>query len=456
MNSSDSFPDVILYTRGTKGDLYPFLSLGRGLRERGCKVTLLSNYRYESYARREQFDFAALDDEESFEFLNNMPELHSSLAAKIKLSRDHMIANLEQEVAIIRNAISRPNTVIVAHSNDYLAPMLASEKDHIALHLCMLAPSYVHGFTLFEAILKNLSNELNDIRRRIGLDPQQDWGRWLKGFGKCFAVWPDWFSDGADKIVPGLECIGFLSIDSIENLPLQKEVREFIGVDGKNILITHGTSRPFNDDYFRLSVNACRELDCHLIVSTPFRELLPVDLPANVLWIDFCAFHELLPFIDLIVHHGGIGTTREAIANATPQLIIGQGFDRQHNGRIIKKCGLGDWIMPKDLSEETLRQKLCALAGNAEIETRCAHYGPLLYNDAGLEAFYRHVMNGLDVEVSDLVDRPAAAQREARAAAGGAQETLAVDDVKRLTAGEDKAHHRQALLLRMLKAKLAN
>jgi rhamnosyltransferase subunit B len=391
MTFFNSLPDVILFTRGTKGDLYPFLRIGGGLKEKGCKITLLSNYCYENYADQEKFDFVPMDDKESFETLNNTPELHGSLSSKLKLSKDHMIANLEQEVKIIESKISKANTVILAHSNDYLAPLFAMEKCGVSLYLCMLAPSYVHGFLLFEALLKSLSVDVNEIRTRIGLEPIEDWKRWLNSFEKCFAVWPDWFSGDAKKIAPDLECVGFLSIDSVEKKPLQKEMQDFIGVSTRNILITHGTSRPFNDLYFKLAINAIQKLGYKLIVSTPFRELLPEQLPQNVFWVEFCSFHELLPMINLVIHHGGIGTTRESIDNAVPQLIIGQGFDRQHNGRIVKERGLGDWIIPKALTIDTLYQKINDLLSDHNVKLKCEEYKLFLYNEEAINAFYETI-----------------------------------------------------------------
>ncbi len=409
MTHLNTLSNIVLFTRGTKGDLYPFLRLGSGFKDRGCEVTLISNYCYENYARQEQFEFAALDDKESFEMLNNTPELHLSLSSKLKLSKEHMAANLEREVNIIGSKLELPgNSVLVAHSNDYLAPMLASEKFGVPLYLCMLAPSYVHGFTLFEALCVTLAADLNEIRARLGLHPVHDWKRWLRNFKQCFAVWPTWFSGDAQKILPDLACIGFLSIDTVEREPLQEEIREFINENTQTILITHGTSRPFNDEYFNLAINACRQLDCQLIVSTPFRTLLPDQLPENVIWVKFCSFHELLPVIDLIIHHGGIGTTREAIANSVPQLIIGQGFDRQHNGRIVKQLGLGDWLMPTELTGDVFRRRINSLLSPDAAPSTSDPRKFLLYDQDALNRFYDIITSSTqvrgDLNLSGLVN----------------------------------------------------
>lgn len=392
MNHSESSPDVILFTRGSKGDLYPFLRIGKGLIERGCKVTLLSNFCYENYALQEGFDFLALDDEDSFNTMN-MPEFHSNLPLLLKFFKDHIVAHLEKEVDAIVSKATRKNTVILAHGNDYLAPLIAMEKTGIPVDICVLAPSFTQSFSLFEVLLRVLSDQVNHVRTKVGLEPVQDWKKWLHSFRHCFAFWPSWFYGDANAAVPDAKYIGFLSIDNIEENPLQEDIKDFIDNDAANILITHGTSRPFDDDYFRRGINACYRFDCKIIVSTPFRELLPETLPANVMWVEFCPFHELLPLVNLIIHHGGIGTVREAIANAVPQLIIGQGFDRQHNGRLVKNLRLGDLVSSQALNEELLYRKVCELLGDQIIKQKCEQYKSSIADENALEAFYDTIAN---------------------------------------------------------------
>jgi len=51
---------VLLMTQGTGGDLYPFMQIGRGLRSRGHKVTLLTPPNFEEEIRSAGFDFASV------------------------------------------------------------------------------------------------------------------------------------------------------------------------------------------------------------------------------------------------------------------------------------------------------------------------------------------------------------------------------------------------------------
>lgn len=381
--------DVVIFTRGTKGDLYPFLRLAQGLKGQGCSVTLMSNYCYEAYAAEVGLNFVELDDRESFENLNNVPEYHTNLPALLGMYRDHILSKLNGEVKLIGDVV-KANSVLLAHSNDYLSPLFAMEKYGTPLYICMLAPSYAHGLVLFEAVLNSLTDELNKLRENIGLPRVEDWKTWLMKFEHCFALWPKWYSDEARNIVPRLDYLGFVSIESVEHAAIQQPIKDFLfDKCAPVVLVTHGTSKPFNDQYFKLCLSACEILGYKVIVSTPFPHLLPDPLPNNALWVDFCPFHLLLPFVDLIIHHGGIGTVRESIWHCTPQLIIGQGFDRQHNGRAVKKLGVGDWLAPNLLSINSICEKIGYIKSTHQIESQCRFYRSQLYDDQALNNFYK-------------------------------------------------------------------
>jgi rhamnosyltransferase subunit B len=399
-NVGDTVPvtRIIMFSRGTMGDIYPFLRIGNRFKELGCEVTLISNYCYESYAIKNQFDFVPLDDEKSFEDTINNPELYKDRESKERLYEEHILVNIPKQVGLLENKVKEKKesrSVIVANSNDILTPMLAAEKCNVPIYLCVLSPSYIYGLSMLEGAVSNMSGDLNSIRNTLGLEPIEDWKKWVWGFSGCFAFWPSWFSNDVNEYVSNIKYVGFLSIDSVEEKALQQEIKDFISGDSDVVLLTHSTSKPFDDNYFKIGIEACENLNCKVIVSTTFRDFLPKDIPKNVLWVEFCSFHELLPYVSVIIHHGGIGTVREAIANRVPQLIVGRGFDRQDNGKIVKKLMLGEWIPPKVLNVEIIRDKLERLLEDEKFKSACIQYEESLYMPEAIEGFYNQIMQGL-------------------------------------------------------------
>jgi UDP:flavonoid glycosyltransferase YjiC (YdhE family) len=63
------------------------------------------------------------------------------------------------------------------------------------------------------------------------------------------------------------------------------------------------------------------------------------ELPANVHVERFVAQSEVLPLVDLIVHHGGTGTVLGALEAGLPQLLLPQGADQFLNAEMLTTAG---------------------------------------------------------------------------------------------------------------------
>jgi UDP:flavonoid glycosyltransferase YjiC (YdhE family) len=64
------------------------------------------------------------------------------------------------------------------------------------------------------------------------------------------------------------------------------------------------------------------------------------ELPDNVRVERFVAQSEVLPLVDLIMHHGGTGTVLGALAAGLPQLLLPQGADQFVNAEILTAAGV--------------------------------------------------------------------------------------------------------------------
>jgi len=63
------------------------------------------------------------------------------------------------------------------------------------------------------------------------------------------------------------------------------------------------------------------------------------ELPDNVHVERFVAQSEVLPLVDLIVHHGGTGTVLGALEAGLPQLLLPQGADQFINAEMLTTAG---------------------------------------------------------------------------------------------------------------------
>ena len=81
-------------------------------------------------------------------------------------------------------------------------------------------------------------------------------------------------------------------------------------------------------------------------------------LPANVTvrtWVDQA---DLLPHVDVVVHHGGSGTTLGALTVGVPQLVLPQGADQFANAEALCAAGAALRLLPGDVTADAVAEQV--------------------------------------------------------------------------------------------------
>ncbi len=98
---------------------------------------------------------------------------------------------------------------------------------------------------------------------------------------------------------------------------------------------------------------------------------VPVDqlghMPDNVAVRPWVPQADLLPHVDVVVHHGGSGTTLGALTVGAPQLILPQGADQFANAEALVSAGAALRLLPDELSADAIAEhtrKLLRRNGN--------------------------------------------------------------------------------------------
>ncbi|WP_083530033.1 glycosyltransferase [Skermania piniformis] len=68
-------------------------------------------------------------------------------------------------------------------------------------------------------------------------------------------------------------------------------------------------------------------------------------LPGNVILREFVPTRAVMSVADLVVHHGGMGTTLAAAAHGIPQLIVPQVGDQFANAQAVARAGIGQALI---------------------------------------------------------------------------------------------------------------
>jgi UDP:flavonoid glycosyltransferase YjiC (YdhE family) len=93
------------------------------------------------------------------------------------------------------------------------------------------------------------------------------------------------------------------------------------------------------------------------------------DMPENVTVHGWVPQAGLLPHVDVVVHHGGSGTTLGALTVGVPQLILPQGADQFANADALCAAGAALRLLPDELSAKAIAdstRKLLPRHGNSD------------------------------------------------------------------------------------------
>jgi MGT family glycosyltransferase len=117
------------------------------------------------------------------------------------------------------------------------------------------------------------------------------------------------------------------------------------------------------------AIEGLATLDARVVVAAGRVRLVQLgDLPDNVTVQAWVPQAELLPHVDVVVHHGDSGTTRGALTVGAPQLILPQGADQFANADAVSAAGAGLRLLPDELSADAIAEhirKLLPHHGNA-------------------------------------------------------------------------------------------
>jgi len=105
-----------------------------------------------------------------------------------------------------------------------------------------------------------------------------------------------------------------------------------------------------------------------VVASGPVRPGQLGALPPNVSVSSWVPQAQLWPHIDVVVHHGGSGTTLGALAAGVPQLMLPQGADQFTNAQAVSAAGAGTHLLPGELTAEAVAEhtrKLLPRHGNS-------------------------------------------------------------------------------------------
>ena len=382
------------------------LAIARQLQQSGHEVLFLAAERYLPMARRAGLAVKSLVSEEQFQRLTRNPRLwHPRHGARL-IFREAVEHFLESHYDWLETQCVPGKTLLVSHVLDFAGRVYRDRYPQTSFVSVLPAPALLRsprtpprlssqvwersipGWlmpSLYRAadvwVDSVAAQPINALRQRIGLPRvSRLLNNWWWSPDLVLALFPEWFAIAVEDRPPQLELIGFPLADSadvLDPLVAQQLTTVLDSFNGRRPLVfAPGSAHEQAGEFLSNAAAACCELSMPGILLSANAGEHPRHLPDGVVAAEYLPFSQLLPHSAAIIHHGGVGTTSQALRAAVPQVVVPMAFDQFDNAERVANLNCGSWLpMSKQTAARLarhLRQLPQSSQGCAEVASRLA------------------------------------------------------------------------------------
>ncbi len=423
---------ILVSAIGTHGDVLPFIALCKEFQRQGHDVCLHTHAYFAPHVRDAGIPMKPFGAVEEYVDMVRDPDFSRPLKAWGVVAK--IWNNYLPEIYQALKANVDPGRTIVIGGTLGFAHRLLQETDGVpavTVHLSPIAmrsnfqtsrgsatdmaphlPGWMSWLKTIEwqgidgMFLDPLfARPFNAYRSSLGLPPvKRIFHDWMQRADLVIGMFPDWYAAIQPDWPSNLRLTGFPLYDHGNDQPLPEEVRRFLDAGDAPVGFTAGTATSSAHAFYSASVEACCRAGRRGILLTQSPEQIPLSLPENVSHFQYVPFGALLPKLAAFVHHGGIGTTSQALRAGVPQLIRPMAYDQFDNALRAINLGVASELLPSRYSAKTVAKALLHLTNNQQVRERCQYWADKLSCTDVLSNTCDVILNAFPLR-SNVVDR---------------------------------------------------
>ncbi len=376
----------VFSTYGARGDVLPYIAIGRVLNERGHRVLIATSTRFKHVVEGYGLEWcAAAPPDPTSEQQKRME--HPRFGTEFLL-RELVVNHLETNVAQLRRAVQGAD-VLISHTVSFAGPIVAELErarglkwaSGVVSPLALLtndvalagSPALANVPVLNHFVLKFLRKQyggffqpVQEIRASLGL-PRGTNPLWNEAHSEQLqlCLWPEKFAWSYTHLKRAY--CGFPFIESDDKIPA--DIEAFLNA-GEPPIVFAGASYLDVKEWAAQSVAAATMLKKRaLLLGGP-----EFAVDNDILSVPFANLPPIFERASVIVHRGGIGTTALAMRSGKPVVIAPTCHDQPDNAHRARKLGLAQ-ISP-DYSARSLAQAIEYCLSKEDYAYVCTTEGP--------------------------------------------------------------------------------
>lgn len=401
---------IVFAVWGSLGDLNPYLAIAQRLQKAGHHCVIATTNFHRERVETAGFTFAPMGPHLDADADLIRQSMHLRRGPRFLL-RDTVIPYVRQAFTETMTAIQGAD-LLVTHPIAYGAH-IAAQKSGIRWASSALAPSgffsQYDGFVRTQQpalerfgdsaawidaalmryvrfVTRRWAAQLLQLRRELGLDtrghpimegqfsPQLTLAMFSRLFAQPQSDWPE------NTVISG-----FPFYDDAAGL--NQRLLNFLSNGEPPVVFTLGSAASLAPRrFFEESLRAIAQLRCRavLIVGLFGPNQFDDGLPENVIALPYASYELLFSRARAIVHHGGIGTTSQALRAGRPMLVVPFAFDQPDNAARAKRLGVARRLFIQQYKARHVVRDLEPLLRDRSYQERATKLGEQIRSEDGV------------------------------------------------------------------------
>jgi len=411
--------NVIIITIGSRGDVQPFVALGKGLKAAGHKVTLCTSSSFEAFICSHGLDYGHMTDEllklmdsaAGRDAMENTNGISGSIKTMIRLAKKVKPINRQMLKDSWEAAQAAEPDIVLFHPKA-LGGVHIAEKLGVpvmmAIPLPMIVPTaefptigfpnwniggwynkltYAFvgmGFRMYNGTVNKFRQDmlsLHKFPKSSGLLHMAD-GQpipVLHPFSTRVVPRPHDWPDNA-------YITGYWFLDRLNEWEPSAELEAFLDEGEAPVYVGFGSMAGRNPRRIaNIVIEALQQANVRGIIATGWGGLALDELPERIFKIDKVPHDWLFPHVTAVVHHGGAGTTAAGLRAGCPTIICPFFGDQPYWGRFVHALGVGSKPIPqKKMTVEKLASAIREVTTNQTIRQNAEALGKNIRSEDGV------------------------------------------------------------------------
>lgn len=413
---------IVIIAPGSRGDVQPYIALGKGLQDAGHTIRLVSHSNFESLITSYGLEFWSFGNDvkdavENSE-MRELTEKGNFLLLMAKMAKEAQREALRFAEGGL--AAAQGMDLVLAGIGGLYIGIAIAEKVNIPL-----VQAYVFPFTPTQEFLSVLTPKLPAFLNRFShqFTRQLMW----QGFRSADTI-------ARKKVLnlPAAPLLGPYGSKSMQNMPIlygfspsvipvpsdwngnthitgywfveeaqdwqpPAALLDFLQSGSLPVYIGFGSMSSQNPEQTAdLVIQALARANQRAILLSGWSGLQKDNVPDSIFMIDSIPHSWLFPRVSAVVHHGGAGTTAAGLKAGIPSVVIPFFGDQPFWGQQVAELGVGPQPIPrKKLTAESLANAIQEVVTNEDMHLRAAKLGKQIQTENGIKSAVE-IIGGLE------------------------------------------------------------